>query len=106
MVDAYDNDLSGNATGAINNYGSATGCRMARNRGYNPVGISSVTPGASPWTYTAGITSEVVYVSGGTVSGITKGGLSVPTSGSYVLEPAETIVVTYSSVPTVRADKK
>src|SRR5258708_2768669 len=38
------------------------------NPGYNPVGASSVTPGASPWTYTASASPETHYIPAGTIS--------------------------------------
>ena len=82
-----------------------SGLKMERNLGYNPVGASVITPGASPYTYTAGCSPETVYVSGGTVSSITKGGLNFGlTSGPFNLEPGESIVVTYTVVPTMHKD--
>ena len=98
------NDLyDASSTGALNNTGTNT--VIKNNKGYNPVGISSITVGASPFTYTAGASPETVYVSGGTVSSITKGGNNFGlTSGSFQLEPYESIVVTYTAAPTMYKD--
>lgn len=110
-ADITGNDLSGNVTAGIQNFGSSTAIRVVRNRGFNPQGMQSVTPGASPWTYTAGITPEVVYVGGATGASVTKGGFSAVYStsagGVFPLEPGEQVVVTYTSpTPTVRVDRK
>jgi len=78
---------------------------IRNNRGYNPVGISPITVGASPFTYTAGASPETVYVSGGTVTSITKGGNNFGlTSGCFNLEPYESIIVTYTVAPTMFKD--
>jgi polygalacturonase len=71
------------------------------------IGVSSITVGASPFTYTAGYSPETIYVDGGTVSSITKGGITIATSTGRAiqLEPNESIVVTYSATPTMTADK-
>jgi hypothetical protein len=73
------------------------------NYGYNPVGAATVTPGASPWTYTAGSSPEDHYVRGGTVSSITTGGQSIATTSGLTihLEPNESYVVTYTVAPAV-----
>src|SRR5207249_4596609 len=78
--------------------------RIEGNPGYNPVGVSTVTPGASPWTYTSGPSPETLYLYGGTVSSITQGGTQIAQSSPAALQlgPNEAVVVTYSSVPTAR----
>ena len=97
------NDVRGNLTAGIHNAG--TGTIIRNNPGYNPVGIASISVGESPFTYTAGASPESVYVSGGTVSSITKGGNNFGlTSGVFELEPYESIVVTYSVAPTMFRD--
>lgn len=109
-ADITGNDLRGNATAGIQNFGAATDVRIIRNRGYNPQGIASVTPGASPWTYTCGVTPEVVYLSGTSGTSLTKNGFglgySSTSGGAYPLEPGEQVVVTYTAAPTVRVDRK
>ncbi len=76
---------------------------IQNNLGYNPVGPSAITVGASPFTYTAGVTPETVYIQGGTVSNITIGGTSVAVaSPSQVQLPSGVaVVVTYTGTPTM-----
>lgn len=73
------------------------------NVGYNPVGAASISVGGSPFTYTAGVTDETVYVTSGTVSSITVGGVSVSsiTGTSVYLPYGHSMVVTYSVAPTM-----
>lgn len=98
------NHLSGNTTSALNLVGGGTiAGEIVNNKGYH-LGAAGVSPGASPWTYTAGNTPEVVYVIGGTVSGITKNSQTV--ASPVFLNPGEAMVVTYSSAQTVVVDKK
>ena len=101
------NDLTGNATSALLNNGTLTGW-VTGNRGYNPVGAATVTPGASPWIYTAGITQEELHVNGGTVSSVVKGGITLATSSpaQVLLNPGESVTITYSSVPTAATSKE
>lgn len=107
-----NNDLTGNKTGSLNNTGAATSLRVSNNNGYNPIGITGSTAlGASPATYTAGITPEFVYVGGAAGTSITKNGFGVNYSttsgGVYYLDPGESIIVTYTpTAPTLKADKK
>lgn len=102
-VTITDNDLVGNATGPITVGSGVTGV-IRDNRGLAP-SMTTPTVGASPYTYTAGPQYESVYVSGGTVSGIAVAGQTVFTSTDKVvlLSPGQSVVVTYSSAPTVRA---
>ena len=98
--DVYDD---GFGTAPLIDDGTSTVIR--NNRGYNPVGISAITVGASPFTYTAGASPETVYVSGGTITSITKGGNNFGlTSGAFNLEPYESIIVTYTVAPTMYKD--
>jgi hypothetical protein len=74
--------------------------------GYNPVGaMTPPTPGASPWTYTnATAVDQIINVSGGTVSAISANGVVTGlTAGAFFVPVGKTLVVTYSSVPTVTA---
>ena len=79
---------------------------IANNFGYNPVGVSSISVTASVFTYTAGASPETVYVHGGTVSNISKGGTTIFTNTDHSIElkPHESIGVTYSSTPTMIKD--
>lgn len=77
---------------------------LERNIGYNPVGISTITPGASPYTYTAGKTHETVYIYGGTVSDVSVGSSTTAAASPTVVElPAGiAVVVTYAVAPTMK----
>jgi hypothetical protein len=103
-IRVLDSDLRNNNsafnTGAISTL-EIRGCA-----GLNPVGPSSVTPGASPYTYTAGNSPEELYIFGGVVTDISKGGVTIGSvTGIRVhLEPNQTVVTTYSSAPTMVKD--
>ena len=77
--------------------------------GYNPQGVIVVQPTASPMLYvnTDGV-REVVYISGGTVSLISKNGIACFTGSnvSIELEPLESLTITYTVAPSIRADRK
>jgi hypothetical protein len=87
---------------------SGTTSIVRDNPGHNPQGPAAITVTASPMTYTAGSTPEVVYVQGGVVSSVTKAGttLASVTGAVIPLEPNEAIVVTYSAAPTMVRDRK
>jgi hypothetical protein len=95
-----------NVTGSVIDAGGNTGLEFRNIKGYNPVGPSTVTPGASPWTYTAGPSPEVLYITNGTVSSIVKSGvaLTASTNASIYLQPNQSVVVTYSVAPNVNKD--
>ena len=98
-----NNLYEGGETGVI--YCKDPSAIIRNNRGYNPVGISSITVGTSPYTYTARASPETIYVSGGTITSITKGGNNFGlTSGAFNLEPYESIIVTYTVAPTMFKD--
>jgi len=100
----YDNDLrTSGVTGAIYVHSDATNIEISSNKGYNPVGGSSISVGSSPFTYTAGSSPETVYIRSGTVSSIVIGGrtLFTDTGHSIDLPPHTEVVVTYSSTPTM-----
>ena len=105
------NDLTGNALGAIGSANLFSGTsRLYENKGFNPLGVSRVTIGPSPWTYTNNdFVREAIYIRGGTVSDISKDGVAGVFAASNVtvwLEPGESLTVTYSSPPTVHKDRK
>jgi hypothetical protein len=79
---------------------------VRNNPGYNPVGPSAVTVAASPMTYTAGASPEVLYVKGGTVTTITKGGITLAavTDQAISLAPNQACVITYTVAPTMAKD--
>jgi hypothetical protein len=85
------NDLSGNVVKSITN-----------NPGYNPIGLNTITPGASPYAYvnTSGA-PQVVTVANGTVSALSMEGISitVQTDNQIVVPQGATLTVTYSSAP-------
>lgn len=102
------NDFSNNSSGGINITGGGTiSGSIIGNKGYNPLGASSVSPGASPWTYTAGNTPETLYLTGGTVSSVAKNSQTLATASptQVQLAPGEAVVVTYSVAPTAFKDQ-
>lgn len=99
------NDFTGNTMGAANGLANDSTCILKDNAGYNPVGVSSIIVDASPFTYTAGSSSETVYISGGDVVSITKNGTNLGlVTGMFELEPHEDIVITYNTTPTIIKD--
>lgn len=102
-----ENNVQGNLNAAGILCASPTAARgvVRDNIGHNPVGLSTPTVGASPYTYTAGPYYESVYISGGTVSAIAIGGATVFTSTDKVvfLGPGQSVVITYSGAPTLKA---
>lgn len=99
-----NNILHSNKTANMYNDSTAANLNVVTsNAGYNPVG--SVTAPAVPAstvnqnnTYSFPIR---VYVSGGTVTGITTGGVATGLiAGSFSLQPNEGISITYSAAPT------
>ena len=98
--DIHGNDLRGNATGAVNIAGGLQGVVLRNNLGYDPLGSAVLTPGASPFAYTAGATDQVVTVAGGAVSGINYAGQATGlTSGAFALSSGQTLTVTYTVPP-------
>lgn len=96
-------NLRGNAIGPLASSSTSTNVVIANCAGYNPVGQSVVTVGASPYTYTAGQSRETLFIRGGTVSDVKVGATSVfvSTNCTVNLEPGQSCVVTYSSIPTI-----
>jgi hypothetical protein len=99
----------GNSTPVINDLGTTS--VVQGNIGHNPEGPASITVGASPYTYTAGSAPEMVYIRAGTVSLIVKSGTTLATGTSATtpvsvrLESNQSVVVTYSSAPTMTKDR-
>lgn len=66
--------------------------------------IAAVSPGASPFTYTATTIGDLL-VRSGTVSAVTlvRGNVSVvcPTSGFIPMAANDSVIITYSVLPTV-----
>lgn len=93
--------LNGNGTGSFSPGTGHSGCIFKDLIGYNPVGGSAITVGASPYTYTAGPTPETVYVIAGTVSQIVVAGtvVGLSTDQTISLSPNQSVQVTYSSLP-------
>lgn len=58
----------------------------------------AVAVGASPFTYTAGAGMEFVYISGGSITSITRRGVSLGSAVpmAVILPPGESVIVTYS----------
>ena len=75
------------------------------NPGFNPVGETLVTVGASPFSYknTSGYT-ENIYIQGGTISNVNINGFNVEYTANgqlFALATGSTIVVTYTVVPAI-----
>lgn len=102
----FENNILVNCTTPITGAALGIGNIICNNMGYNPVGISSISVGASEFTYTAGASPETIYISGGTVSLIKKGTTTIFTDSghSVELEPHKLCKVTYSSIPTMYKD--
>jgi hypothetical protein len=95
-------NLLGNSSASLAGTGTGPVAWVQDNLGYNPVGASSVTVTASPFTLTAGQSSTTVYVAGGTISNITLAGQSVGTGLlTFRLNPFQALVITYSGAPTM-----
>lgn len=101
------NDVSQLGAFTTINPGTGSSHIIRNNKGYNPIGASAISVGASPFTYTAGYTPETIYITGGTVSSIAKNSITLftATEKSVNLEPGESLIVTYSAAPTMNTDK-
>jgi hypothetical protein len=98
-----NNYLQGLSLGGFQNT-TGTGNTIIGNQGDSTAGTpAAITVTTSPFTYTCGPRPEFVSIHGGTVSGITIGGLTVATATGrgFMLAPGQAIVVTYSSAPTM-----
>lgn len=107
------NNVAGNMAAGIVIAGTSTTNRITGNPGYNPSAMDTVTPGTSPWTYTAGPTPEDLYVKGGTISLIVSESQTLATAAVAAtlyhlipLSPNQAVTITYSAAPTVLRKKK
>lgn len=104
-----NNVFRGNSGGPADISASST-LIMRNNPGLNPIsgGVGSVSPGGSPYTYTAGSTPETLYIRGGTVSDVSKSSTTIftATNCTVILEPNQTVVITYSSTPTLIRERR
>jgi len=101
------NTFTGNDSGTITFASfTSTNSRVLDNAGYNPVGQSAISVGASPFTYTAGVVPEEIYLYGGTVSSITRGGTVVANASParIALPPNGAVTVTYAATPVMVKD--
>lgn len=104
-----DNNFLNNATGSINiiSGGSIAGI-LTNNPGYNPVGASNASPGASPWTFTAPNSPGTLYLDATiSITALTQNGSSIlpAATGALALLPVpfnanDVIVVTYTGTLT------
>ena len=96
----------GNSPWRISGVGTLLNGVISNNPGYNPVGPSAITVGASPFTYAAGPSPETIYITGGTVSLIRRGATTVAAASpaQITLPPFGTVQVTYSAAPTMVKD--
>lgn len=106
-----NNDFRGNIGGMnIGTFISATtgiGSNLGASEGSgidHPPLVAEV-PGVSPWTRAETQLSEILYIWGGTVTNISLAGFTVAntTNVSVLLEPGDTPIITYTSVPNVRS---
>ncbi len=73
-----------------------------------PIGTTApVTLGASPAVYTAGDNFEIAYLSGGSITSVTRNGTSISLAFplTVMLWPNTSMVVTYDDIPTLVIDK-
>lgn len=96
------NDLVGNVIPLTNN-NTSTHNRITNNAGFNDVVTMTTLSGASPYTLPTFPYPTVVYINAGTVSLITVNGAGIlqSTNHSICRPPNSTMVVTYSSAPSI-----
>jgi len=98
------NMVSGNTT-SYNLTNSGTHNVITHNIGINPVGTSTPTPGASPWTFGNGPTPATMYLFAGTISSVSVNGASLFNAAGtplvIPLAPNDVVVVIYTVAPTV-----
>lgn len=100
-----NNSLQGNSNVGFSTTNTGTHNIVASNPGYNPVGSTVPSVGASPWTFTNSATPATFYAFGGTISGISINGVAlINTAASPWIIPLaanDTVTVTYTGAPTV-----
>lgn len=96
---ATENDVSG--AGAIDISAAGAHSIYTRNPGMT-LGTVTLSPGASPYTYTTGWLYETVTVGGGTVSNIAINGVNTfATAGAFHVPPHTPVTVVYTVTPTM-----
>ena len=102
-------DLDGNVSGSIYTSGIVpyAGSSISGCPGFNPLGAALVTPGASPYSYTAGFTTKYVNIYGGSGVTATVNGVVVANQSpsSFTLSPTQTVSIAYGSIPTIAINK-
>lgn len=100
----YSSIMGNNVLGGTTiNYASAGANSIyEKNLGFNPVGSFAVGGTGSPQTLTATNVTTTFTISGGTVTSIFVGGVATgATGGSFCLPPNTSMVVGYTSGPTI-----
>lgn len=103
-IRVINNNLVGNGAAIQNESSLSSGSLVSQNTG--SLGQEkTITVGASPFSYTTTTRPETVYVKGGTVSSIAIDGVThfTATNTSVLVRPGTTVIVTYSSAPTMTA---
>jgi hypothetical protein len=101
-------NVFGNTSANIFDGGTGNNARVVNNAGSSGAAApAAVTVGASPFTYTAGHTEEVLYIRAGTVSDVKQDGVSIfaATGCTVHLRPGGSCQITYTVIPTVIAKK-
>jgi len=94
---------TGFAIGTIDSASQSNAATICIRRSAAPGHLGSTIPTASPYTYTnLDMTEEMVYLVGGTITGITRNGQSIGTERTHYMRPGDTILISYSSAPTIR----
>ncbi len=104
-----NNDFRNNLTGTINGSSNLSATTVLRNNaGFTPPVPAAVTVTASPMTYTASTVGEWLFINGGTVSSVTLGGVTVASTTDVAIpcEPSDSVVITYSSAPTLASRRR
>jgi hypothetical protein len=103
------NVANGNFGTGVKVFNASGNSRIVQCPGYNPQGAAAIVVGASPFTYTnEDHVPEAVYITGGTVSSIAKDAITLfsATEKTIWLEPGESLIVTYTGLPTMNKDRK
>jgi len=83
--------------------GNKSNVRILPGPNLSPGFLGSTTPSASPFTYTnQDMYDEVVYIVGGSITDVTRNGQSIGPSREHRLSPGDSIVISYSSAPTIK----
>jgi hypothetical protein len=97
-----NNDLLGNTT-ALADLGTGLVKNVTGNIGYNPLPATSITVGASPFTFvnSTGSPIQIVYAGGGTITSINVGGILSGSTAIVIVPPGKSVVTTYTVIPTM-----